>query len=142
MKRLIIGLLSATALVAALACEGTATQSLAGPSTIKDDELSVFSATTEGATPLLGFVQVYWFIDLDNDKWPDTNERFQEPLWVEIDRFGEATTYGYFTPSDFFGDKDIPESVKMSVRSYLYWSDPTAPYESVTSSKTVKITAD
>ncbi|MYB50488.1 MAG: hypothetical protein F4X72_14690 [Dehalococcoidia bacterium] len=142
MKRLIIGLLSLAVLLVTAACQGTATQSLVGPSTIKTDELSVFSATTKGATPLLGFVQVYWFVDLDNDKWPDTNERFQPVLWKEIDRFGEATTYGYFTPSEFFGDKDIPESVKMSVRSNLYWSDPTQPYEIVTSSKTVKITSD
>ena len=89
-----------------------------------------------------GFAQVYWFVDLDNDKWPDTNERFQEPLWVEIDRFGQATTYGFFTPSEFFGDEDIPESVKMSVRTYLYWSDPTEPYEIGSTSITVKITTD
>ena len=141
MKRLTIGLLSAALLLAAIGCTG-ATISLDGPTTIKDDELSVFSSTTDGATPLLGFAQVYWFVDLDNDKWPDTNERFQEPLWVEIDRFGQATTYGFFTPSEFFGDEDIPESVKMSVKTYLYWSDPTAPYEIASTSMTVKITTD
>ena len=141
MKRLIIGLLSAALLLATIACTG-ATISIDGPTTIKDDELSVFWSTTDGATPLLGFAQVYWFIDLDNDKWPDTNERFQEPQWVEVDRFGQFTTYGYFTPSEFFGDEDIPESVKMSVRSYLYWSDPTEEYEIGTTSMTVKITTD
>ena len=142
LKRLIIGLLSSVAFIlAATACTG-ATVSIDGPTTIKDDELSVFSSTVDGATPLLGFAQVYWFVDLDNDKWPDTNERFQEPLWVEVDRFGQATTYGYFVPSEFFGDTDIPDSVKMSTRSYLYWSDPTAAYEIGNSAMTVKITTD
>ena len=54
MKRLTIGLLSAALLLAAIGCTG-ATSSLDGPTTIKDDELSVFSSTTDGATPLLGF---------------------------------------------------------------------------------------
>ena len=53
-----------------------------------------------------------------------------------------GTTYGYFNPSTFFGDEDIPQSVKMSVRSNLYWSDPTAAYEIGTTSMTVKITTD
>ena len=140
--RAAIGILSAVLLLAALGCEGTATTSLDGPSTIKDDELSVFYSVIDGATPLLGFAQVYWFVDLDNDNWPDANERFQEPLWVEIDRFGQATTYGYFTPSEFFKGKTIPKSVKMSVRTNLYWNDPTAAYETGTNSKTVKITTD
>ncbi len=142
MPKLIIGLLSAALIVATIGCEGTATSSLDGPTTIKNDELSVFESTTSGATPLLGFARVFWFIDLDNDKWPDGNERFQEMLWAEVDRFGQFTTYGYFNPKEFFGDKDIPKSVKMSVRTELYWSDPTAAYETVTNQLTVKVTTD
>ena len=143
LKRLIVGLVSSVAMVLAVtACEGTSGTSIDGPKTIDHDETSWFASTIDGAAPLLGFARVYWYVDLDNDKWPDTNERFQEPLWVEIDRFGQATTYGYFNPKTFFGNKTIPESVKMSTKTYLYWSDPTAAYETANSAMTVKITTD
>ena len=142
MKRVIIGLLSSAAVLLAAACEGTPTMTLQGPKTIDHDETSVFVSTIDGATPLLGFAQVYWFVDLDGDKWPDANERFQEPLWVEIDRFGQASTYGYFDPELFFKNKTIPKSVKMSTRTQLYWSDPTVAYHTATNQLTVNITTD
>ena len=67
MPKLLIGVLSASLLFAAMAYTQP-TISIDGPATIKEDELSVFSSTIDGATSLLGFAQVYWFVDLDNDK--------------------------------------------------------------------------
>ena len=114
MKRLIIGLLSAALLLTVTACTGGGT-TIKGPTTIKDDELSVYSSVIDGATPLLGFARVWWFVDLDNDRWPDTNERFQEPLWVEINRFGAGDHLRLLQPlRASLETTEIPDSVKMS----------------------------
>ena len=104
-----------------------ASQDLIGPETTPSDKSAMYLAELWGATPLLGFVYWYPYIDLDDDNWPDANERLYDfTYYSEVDRLGNAADIFWVHPEEFFGERDleVPDEMKVSIRAELYWSDP------------------
>ena len=86
----------------------------------------MYVAELWGATPLLGFVYWYPYIDLDNDNWPDANERLYDTYHSSVDRLGSALDVFWVNPEEFYGERDleVPDEMEVSIRAELYWSDP------------------
>ena len=91
MKYGLVGLVVGLLLVATACSAEDVTLELIGPDTTPSNEDAVYIAELWGATPLLGFVYWYPYIDLDNDNWPDANERLYDFVYYsEVDRLGNA----------------------------------------------------
>ena len=89
-----IAIVALLVLLAATACSAEdVTLTMAGPETTPSDEAAMYSADIWGATPVLGFVYWYPYVDLDGDGWPDSNERlYDKVLYSEVDRLGRVHT--------------------------------------------------
>ena len=131
MKFGFVGLIVGLLILAATACDAEdVTLDLYGPETMSSDQVALYIAELWGATPVLGFV--YWipFVDLDDDNWPDTNERLYDGVrYSEVDRLGNADFSFWVDPETFFGERDldIPDEMTVGIRAELYWSDPIEP---------------
>ena len=126
-----IAIAALVVLLATVACSAEdVTLTLEGSDTIPSDELAVYTADLWGATPVLGFVYWYPYVDLDGDDWPDTNERLYDGvLYSEVGRLGNADITFWVHPETYFGDRDldVPDEMKVGIRAELYWSDPVEP---------------
>ena len=142
MKRFAVGLIGSVLILLAVACDSAAAIGMAGPDRVDSDEVAIYVAAIDGATPLLAFAHWWWFIDLDGDRWPDRNEMLGEQITTEIDRFGQAATYVEFSPEDFFGDDPIPAKMTVSVRANLYWSNLVDDYQILRDQMEVRINTD
>ena len=126
-RKLAITVLAALVLAALAACSAEdAELTLSGPSEVDRDDIAWFDATLTGATPILGFVWWWTFVDLDNDNYPDTNE-VMEYTYSAVDRLGIATKEFWVRPSSYFGDRDlaVPTSATVRVWAQVNWSDST-----------------
>ena len=75
---------------------------------------------------------MYWFpfVDLDDDNWPDTNERlFDYTQYSGVGRLGQAEFFFWVDPEKFFAERDldVPDEMTVGIRAELYWSDPIEP---------------
>ena len=103
---------------------------LSGPETTPSNEGALYIAELWGATPVLGFVYWYPYVDLDGDDWPDSNERlYGGTVYSEVDRLGRANILFWVDPETYFGERDldVPDVMKVGIRAELYWSDPVEP---------------
>ena len=141
-KRFVVGLIGSVLILLAVACDGTAAIGMVGPDRVDSDEVATYVAAIEGATPLLAFAYWWWFIDLDGDRYPDSNELLTDRIQTEIDRFGQAYTYVQFAPEDFFGEEPIPTKMTVSVRAQLYWSNLTEGSQTLRDQMEVRVNTD
>lgn len=126
-RKLAIAVLAALVVVALAACsEEDAELTLAGPDSAEQDEFAFFDATVTGATPILGLVWWWAFVDLDNDNSPDTNEIIDATA-SGVDRLGNASIEFWIRPKSYFGDRNlpVPSSAEVKVRALIEWSDVT-----------------
>ncbi len=85
---LAVGLLAA--LVVLAACEsGAQAVSISGPASVTEGERSVLTATAEGAAPLFGAVEFMWYIDANDNPWPNTDE-ILETYTSDVSALGTA----------------------------------------------------
>lgn len=118
-------------LLTTTACDAEdVTLDLYGPETMSSDQVALYVAELWGGAPVLGFV--YWipFVDLDDDNWPDTNERLSDQvLYSEVDRLGKADIEFWVDPESYFAERDldIPDEMTVGIWAELYWSDPIEP---------------
>ena len=121
----------AVALLATTACNAEdVTLTLSGVETTPSDEAALYVADLWGATPVLGFVYWYPYVDLDGDNWPDTNERlYDAAVYSQVDRLGNADIVFWVHPETYFTERDleVPDEMKVGIRAELYWSDPVLP---------------
>ncbi len=132
MRRIgIVGLIVGLLVLAATACDAESVElSLVGAETIPTDESASYLATLYGGTPLMGYVYWYPFVDLDDDNWPDTNERlYKYRQYSGIDRLGQAEFFFWIDPEEYFEERDldVPDKMTVGIRAELYWSDPIEP---------------
>ena len=124
---LVVGLL----ILAATACsEEDVTLDLYGPKTMSTDQVGVYTAELWGGTPVLGYVYWYPFVDLDDDNWPDSNERLYDTIrYSDVDRLGNADYTFVIDPEKYFAERelDVPDEMTVGIRAELYWSDPVEP---------------
>ena len=141
-----IAIVALLALLATTACsaEGV-TLTMTGPETTLSDEAALYTADIWGATPVLGFVYWYPYVDLDGDDWPDSNERLYDAvIYSEVDRLGNADLLFWVHPERYFGERelDVPDEMKVGIRAELYWSDPVEPRVTRSDSVETTITID
>ena len=127
MRKLIVIIGLAVAMASTAACSGEdAKLTLHGPESIEADGFGKFTAVMDGATPLLGLVYWYPFVDLDGDEYPDRNEYIGSPPYYSgADRIGRATFEFYLQPGLFY--ETLPDEIDVGVRANLYSSDTTSP---------------
>ena len=129
MKRLMFAtVIAVTTVMVLAACDAEdAELTLEGPDSVKQNDLAWFDATVTGATPILGFVGWWTFVDLDDDNFPDRNEVI-EISYSGVDRMGMAHKEFWLHPKSYFGDRklSVPTSAEVKVRAEVSWSDPTA----------------
>lgn len=121
-----IAIAALAVLLLTAACSGEdITLTLDGPEETHVDEGAWYFADIEGATPVLSFVNWHAYVDLDDDTWPDANERLGN-YHTGVDRLGNASINFWIYPEEFFGERDLelPDEMNVSVRAEVYWSDP------------------
>ena len=126
-RKVAITVLAALVVVALAACSAEdASLTLVGPESVEQDDFAWFDAKVTGATPILGFVTWYKFVDLDNDNYPDRNE-VMETTYSGVDRLGNAHAELWLHPKSYFGDRNlaVPASASVKVRAQIEWSDST-----------------
>ncbi len=142
MKRVILALAGLSAMFVLVACGEAGELSLEGPDSVASDDFEIFTARVEGAAPLLGMVQFRYYVDIDKDGYPDTNEGLGARL-VAVDRFGIAKAFIVFAPDLFFSanGRKTPDSTTIIVKAWIYWSNLTEKFEYDDVSKDVIITS-
>ena len=141
-----IAIVALVALLATTACSAEdVTLTLSGSETTPSDEAAWYTADLWGATPVLGFVYWYPYVDLDGDDWPDSNERlYDTPRYSEVDRLGNADIVFWVHPETYFAERDldVPDEMEVGIRAELYWSDPVEPRVTRRDSVETTITSD
>ena len=131
MRKLMVIIGLAVAMASTAACNGEdATLTLYHPESIEADGYGEFLAILDGATPMLGLVYWYPFVDLDGDEYPDRNEYIGSPPYYSgADRIGRATYDFFLQPDSFFEalNLSLPDEIDVGVRANLYSSDTTSP---------------
>ena len=82
-----------------MACEETGeyTLTITGPDEMKASEGARFTGTVTGVTPVVGYASYWWYIDANDDEWPQEAERIRVYQDLPADTEGIAAIRGHGT---------------------------------------------
>lgn len=101
-----------------MACEETGdyTLTITGPDEMKASEGARFTGTVTGVTPVVGYASYWWYLDANDDEWPQEAERVRVYQDLPADADGIAAHTWTWNPSLTGLPRDVTLSVLVQVK--------------------------